>query len=271
MRSRPAQAIRESDINWAEPSPSHHGPDQVHVTRLLVADLIKESDHRRVLDVPCFQGRFTQLLLDRGVEVVSADLNPEAFLLPGRVCVRADLNLGLPFKDEEFDAVATVEGVEHIENPHLLARESNRVLQPGGKIYVSTPNVLSIRSRVSYLLRGYPNYFHYMIEVDPQTGIEIPIDHINPVGFLELRYTLNRWGFRVDRVQANRYKKRWSPFYQVLRLLMLTKGRKSAGKYSQVSAVRRSLLSDTLLFGEHLIIVATKVAAVRGARATIET
>jgi SAM-dependent methyltransferase len=180
--------------------------------------------------------------------------------------VRADLNDRLPFADGEFDAVACVEGVEHIENPHLLAREANRVLHMGGKIYVSTPNILSIRSRVSNLFRGYPNYFHYMIEIDPATSMEKAIDHINPLGFLELRYVLSRWGFVVDHVLTNQYKKRWSPWYQLLRLVMLTKGKRSAAEHPQVASVRRTLLSDDLLFGEALIMVATKTADYRGNR-----
>ena len=259
MHTSPALRLRESDITWNDVSPAHHAPDTVHMTRVLVADLIKEAGHRRVLDIPCWKGRLTQLLLDRGIEVVSADINTQQFLVPDRASVWADLNFGLPFKDEEFDAVASIEGVEHIENPHLLAREANRVLQPGGKFYVSTPNILSIRSRLSYLLRGYQNYFYYMTEIDPATGRERQLDHINPIGFLELRYVLSRWGFRIDRILTNRYQKRWSPFYQFLRLLMLTKGRRSAAEHPEVAAVRQALLSDVVLFGEALILVATKI------------
>ncbi len=199
------------------------------------------------------------MLLARGVDVISADINPGAFLVPGRSCVRADLNARLPFADGEFDALVCIEGIEHIENPHLLAREANRILRSGGTIYVTTPNVLSIRSRVSYLLRGYPNYFHYMVEVDPETGSERSIDHINPVGFLELRYTLSQWGFRVEQVRTNRYLKKSSPFYHLLRLLMLTRGKKVAATDPSTSDVRRILLSDEVLFGENLIVVATKV------------
>lgn len=267
MRTSPALRLGANEIKWDDVSPDHRGPDAVHMTRVLVADLIKETGHRRVLDIPCWKGRLTQLLLDRGVEVVSADLNPKAFLVPGRSCVRADLHTRLPFKDGEFDAVACIEGIEHIEDPHQLAREANRVLQTGGRIYVSTPNILSIRSRISFLLRGYPNYFHYMIEIDPATGAEKPVDHINPVGFLELRYILSRYGFRIDRVLTSRQSKRWSLFYRVLRLLMLTKGRRSAAEHPQVATVRQALLSDDLLFGEFLIMVATKTADYRGNQA----
>jgi SAM-dependent methyltransferase len=235
----------------------------VHMTRVRVAELILAAGHKRVLDIPCGTGALTQMLLDGGVDTVSADLAPTGFVVAGHSCVRADLNARLPFEDGEFDAVACIEGIEHIENPHLLAREANRILRTGGRIYVSTPNVLSIRSRLSYLLRGYPDQFHYMIETDPGTGMEQPIAHINPIGFLELRYTLSRWGFRVDLVQANRLLKRGSLLYRMLRRLLLTRGKRSAATHPRIAEVRGGLLSDAVFFGEGLILGATKVAAVR--------
>lgn len=242
--------------------PSHQGPNSVHMTRVQIAKMILDTGHRRVLDLPSGSGALTQMLLDGGVDVISADLNPEGFVIPGRKCVRADLNSRLPFEDAEFDALACIEGIEHIENPHLFAREANRILQAGGRLYVSTPNVLSIRSRFSYLLRGYPNQFHYMIEIDPVTGLERPIAHINPIGFLELRYTLACWGFQVAQIRTNRYVKRWSPLYQLVRVLLQSKGRRAAAAHSCVSEVRRMLLSDTLLFGESLILEAKKTDGV---------
>lgn len=254
----------ESNVNFDSVHPSHHGPNTVHMSRCLVAGLIVDTGHRKVLDLPCGSGALTQMLLDKGLEVVSADINPANFVVPGRVAVHADLNATLPFADAEFDAIACIEGIEHIENPHLLARDANRVLRTGGTIYISTPNVLSIRSRLSYLLRGYPDQFHYMIEVDSATGKERPVAHINPVGFLELRYTLSRWGFRVDEVRTNRYLKKGSLFYKLLRAILQTRGKRSAATHPAVSEVRRRLLSDEVLFGEALVLGATKVTDCRG-------
>jgi len=241
-------------------SPSHRGRNLVHVTRLHVADLICAAGTGRVLDLPSGTGALTQLLIDREIEVVSADLHPEYFVVPNRTCVFADLNARLPFDDARFDACVCVEGIEHIESPHHFAREANRILRVGGKVYITTPNILSLRSRISYLLRGYPKQFHYMLEIDPRTGSEQAIAHINPIGFLELRYVLSRWGFRVDVLQTNHFEKKRSLFYQLIRLLLFTKGKKAAALHSSVDEVRQMLLSDVVLFGETLIIGATKVA-----------
>lgn len=173
----------ESALKFDSIHPSHPDPESTHRMRVQVAEMIVGAGHRNVLDLPAGSGDLSYLLLQRGLEVTAADLEPEAFIVPGRSCIKADMNSRLPFPDEQFDAIGCIEGIEHIENPHLFVREANRLLRPGGMLYITTPNVLSIRSRLSYLLRGYPNQFHYMIEIDPKTDEEIPIAHINPIGF----------------------------------------------------------------------------------------
>lgn len=62
-----------------------------------------------------------------------------------------------------------------------------------------------------------------MIEQD-QGGKERAIDHINPIGFLELRHILARSGFVVDLIEANRYPKQASMLFQMLRLFLNTRG-----------------------------------------------
>ena len=126
------------------------------------------------------------------------------------------------------------------------------------RLYVSTSNVLSIRSRLSYLLRGYPDQFHSMIEIDPATNRERPIAHINPIGILELRYVLARAGFEVFRIEANRLLHVGSPWYRILRWLIHSRGRRAARGHARVAAVREQLLSDAVLFGEGLIVTAVK-------------
>lgn len=177
--------------------PTHRGPNAVHMSRVKIARMVVGAGHSKVLDLPAGSGALTHLLKESGVHVVPADLNPDGFIVAGSACVYADMNTILPFEDNTFDAMVCIEGIEHIENPHLLAREANRILKKQGMLYISTPNILSIRSRLSTVLRGYPVDFNYMRDMDPQTGVERPIDHVNPIGFLELRYVLTRYGFEV--------------------------------------------------------------------------
>jgi len=157
-----------------------------------------------------------------------------------------------------FDYVVSVEAIEHLENPWHVVREANRVLKQGGKLLITTPNILTIKSRLSYLLYGYPNYFHYMIEHHPDRRDESAIDHINPVSFLELRHILSRNGFQIEAIEANRYFKRCSMLYQLLRLLLFSRGRSHARNDKAKASVRQTLLSAVLLFGEILVLKARK-------------
>jgi len=239
-------------------SPTHRGPNTVHMSRVKIAGMVVGAGHSKVLDLPAGSGALTHLLGERGVHVVPADLNPDRFIVARPACVYADMNAILPFEDNTFDAMVCIEGIEHIENPHLLAREANRILKKQGMLYISTPNILSIRSRLSTVLRGYPVDLHYMRDMNPSTGVERPRDHINTIGFLELRYVLTQYGFDVRPPHTNRFQKKHSLFYRFLRLLMAFRGKRAASKDPHIAVVRRMLLSDEVLFGEALILEAVK-------------
>jgi SAM-dependent methyltransferase len=174
-------------------------------------------------------------------------------------CLKLDLNQPWDLKSESFDCVVSIEAVEHLENPWHLVREANRVLKTQGTLILTTPNILSIRSRLSYLLRGYPNYFTYMVQRDSRSKAERPIDHINPIGFLELRHILARCGFTVEQVAANRLQKRNSVVSSLLKRLISSRGVSQVRDDQAKAAVRETLLSDPLLFGEILIVKAKKL------------
>jgi len=211
-----------------------------------------------LLDVPAGTGAFAERAKALGYEVYGGDLEADVFRVEGIECKKMDLNQPWPFDDKAFNYVVSIEGVEHLENPWHLVREANRVLKPGGFFLVTTPNVLSLKSRLSYLFNGYPNYFHYMVQQDELDQEEGQLDHINPIGFLELRHVLARSGFCVDRIETNRYLKEKSWVLQVLRWFLHSRGRRHTKSHEAKKAVREILLSPTLLFGEVLILRAQK-------------
>jgi ubiquinone/menaquinone biosynthesis C-methylase UbiE len=99
----------------------------------------------RVLDIGCGTGATMRWLGGREVRATGVDL-PAAWMAAceERPAVRADA-ARLPFRDEAFDAVLLMHVVAHLRDPILALREARRVLRPGGKLGLATPNLRFLR------------------------------------------------------------------------------------------------------------------------------
>ena len=235
--------------------PHPRAADKVHER---VLSFLAQEKPGLLLDIPAGEGAFAFHAKRLGWQAQCADLEFSTLKSSEGTALVMDMNQTWPFLDGHFDCLVSIEGIEHIENPWHMLREANRVLKPGGKLLLTTPNILSLKSRVSTLLYGYPNYFFYMVERD-QWGSELTVDHINPVGFLELRHVLARSGFRFEIIETNRYQKRYSLFYQLLKFLVHTRGRRHCKTDGAKAKVRQILLSPALLFGEILVCKCEKI------------
>lgn len=60
----------------------------------------------------------------------------------------------LPFRDASFDAVLSLNVLEHVQNPFRCATEITRVLRPGGRLYCVVPFLAA--------LHGYPHHYYNM-------------------------------------------------------------------------------------------------------------
>lgn len=57
------------------------------------------------------------------------------------------------------DVVASVETIEHLENPRAFMRKLARVAKPGGVVIVTTPNQLSLLSKLTLIVKNQFNAF----------------------------------------------------------------------------------------------------------------
>lgn len=134
----------------------------------------------------------------------ACDLFPDNFKVPEVPCRAIDLDGGLPLPDSSVDLAYSVEVLEHLEDQFAYLREVHRVLRPGGRFVVTTPNVLSLTSRLRTLLTGFPELYGPLPlrTEDPQyVG-----GHIHPVSLYFLSYMAGKAGFRVAEVATDRLK-----------------------------------------------------------------
>lgn len=118
-----------------------------------------------VLDLAAGSGAMSLRLSDGGYQVTSTDYVDENFSLHGQIpFFQADLNSDFASgREESFDVVFASEIIEHLENPRHFARQCFKLLKPGGKVILSTPNVNTATSLAKFIRFGT---FHWFEEED---------------------------------------------------------------------------------------------------------
>jgi len=164
-------------------------------THRRVAEVMDRPGDGWVVDAGAGLGAFTEVLVQQGYRALGLELKPGNFRCPSAPHVLVDLDRGMPIASSSLDGVVAIEVVEHLEQPLFFIREAARCLRMGGWMVVTTPNVVSLGSRLEFLLRGYPSGF-----CDAEFRGN---GHISPVSLLELRRIAERTGLAVEAVTYN--------------------------------------------------------------------
>jgi SAM-dependent methyltransferase len=95
-----------------------------------------------VLEAGCGAGRFTEILLKKGAQLVSADLsdavevNQENFPQnENHMVIQADIN-NMPFADETFDAVVCLGVIQHTPNSEKTIEDLFKLVKKGGTLVI---------------------------------------------------------------------------------------------------------------------------------------
>jgi 2-polyprenyl-3-methyl-5-hydroxy-6-metoxy-1,4-benzoquinol methylase len=112
-----------------------------------------------LLDVGCHNGTLCRMFVSRGARVTGIDDYPEELAAKEQwKYVRHNLNdvKVLPFPDASFAAITALEVLEHVIDTDFFLKELLRVLQPGGRLVISTPNINMLKNRLRVPLGLYP-------------------------------------------------------------------------------------------------------------------
>jgi SAM-dependent methyltransferase len=203
----------------------------------------------RVLDIGAGQGALSSRLMALGANVSACDVVPEQFGVPGvdfRV-VKPDGTL--PFDNAAFDVAIAVEVLEHIDGHDRFFAEVARVLAPDGAIMFTTPNILSLKSRLRFLFTGF---FYSFGPLEPFTRDPVS-QHIAPFSVNRYEWMMSQHGLRLASVETDKVQTSsvlLSPLVPFIRLATLIQfdGSRLASRQN----------SSTTLFGRKLVIVGRK-------------
>jgi 2-polyprenyl-3-methyl-5-hydroxy-6-metoxy-1,4-benzoquinol methylase len=204
---------------------------------------------KTIVDIGAGQGALSSKLHQAGFNVVACDLFPENFKVPGVRCLGVDVDGTLPFEDASLDCTLAVELLEHIDNHRNFFSEVHRVLKPGGKFLFTTPNILSLKSRFSFLLTGY---FYFFGTLNPEEYNPMK-QHISPFTIDRYVWMLSQSGLKFEKFKTDKFQKSSFWLFPLLPFIkVLTKIKQGD------SASVRLQNSPNSLFGRKLIIVAQK-------------
>ena len=171
-------------------------------THEVVRDLFEKfvSAPAKVVDLAAGQGAFSLVLQRLGHDVTAVDFSRENWKATNIPLELRDLDsefaASIIAEHGKFDAVAAIEIVEHLENPFRFIRQCAELLKPNGLMFLTTPNVEAVNSRLIFFYSGRLTSFGAYETVRPA--------HITPIFKWKMEMMLEEAGFETVHEGFNR-------------------------------------------------------------------
>ncbi len=181
----------------------------------------------RSLDVGCGAGQVVGRLTEAGFEAWGVDVSEPNIERARKFSERCLFYDGkrLPFPDKHFASAGALNVLEHVEEPEKFIVELARVVEPGGRVVISSPNFFRVLGFRDYHphMRGLANKWRNFrrlrekrrqmrespdaVRFDRMTPIvKEPFtpddDAIVATNALEMEFFLTRAGCEVERVEC---------------------------------------------------------------------
>lgn len=197
--------IDSQEINKFEQHASHwwdkEGPlktlHDINSTRMEFILNVCELQGKSVLDVGCGGGILSEAMAVRGATVTGLDVESEALKTAREHAKSSSLKINYvdcpieEYKHKAFDIITCMEMLEHVKDPQVVIEHCNRLLKPGGHLFLSTINrtlkaYVSVVVAAEYILNLLPRQTHdFQKFIKPSELLEMC--RTSQLEFLELK------------------------------------------------------------------------------------
>ncbi len=158
------------------------------------SELSKAQLGRRVLEVGCGLGNFTERLLDRDL-VVGVDIDPNCIQhhqarFSGQPHIHSEVldaldPAFLELRHQGIDSIVCLNVLEHIEQDVTVLQRMQRVLPPGGRVVLMVPAFMALYGPIDHHLGHYRRYTRAsLIETAARARLRPRLLHyMNTIGF----------------------------------------------------------------------------------------
>ena len=131
----------------------------IHQRLLSAYHIAKPFIKGDLLELGCGEGRGVALLAPLassylGIDKISSIIDDLSTQYPD-FQFKQSVFPPVPFEDNSFDTIVSFQVIEHIKDDHSFIEEIYRVLKPGGKALITTPNIRMTLSRNPWHEREY--------------------------------------------------------------------------------------------------------------------
>lgn len=180
---------------------------------------------KRILDIGCGYGNMTKFLEASGQTVVGLDLGGLFYLpyISQKLSFLKSDALHIPFSDNTFDCVISLDVIEHIDNDLSFVREVNRVLKSGALTIIETPNRCRLSMQILRLLKhdsqkfpksyGHDELLGDIIHIREYTKIELE-KIFALANFKEINISGHWFGFTTPDIGVQKAWRAFEPLSQ---------------------------------------------------------
>lgn len=180
-----------------------------------------------VLEIGTGSGYGVEVIAPHANKFTTIDKHPtQGLSLPDNCTFRQATVPPLPFDDESFDFVISFQVIEHIKRDKEFVKEVFRVLRPGGKFIVSTPNKKMSLTRNPWHVREYTADEFLLLLSDDFSSVKAMgvegdshvmeyyeknregVKRITRFDIFNLQYILPRWLLQIPYDILNRLNRR---------------------------------------------------------------